>query len=110
MTTYQSTVILKEVNNLITHSCRGEMARTGRFNTMHRAIIKKHFNAREVFIHDDLREIGLKIEAKENEFVNVNFKCPNLESFLKSCIENDRNSLAFYQHLLTYYNVVALPN
>lgn len=110
MTTYQSSIILEEVDNLITYSCRDKSASTGRFNPIHRAIIKKHFNASEVSFHHDHQAVDLKIQAKENDFVNVSFKCPNLEGFLKSCIENDRNSLAFYQHMLTYYNVMGMPN
>ncbi|HET8839789.1 MAG TPA: hypothetical protein VFM82_12435 [Flavobacteriaceae bacterium] len=109
MTTYQSTTILQEVRNLITYSCRNESSRTGRFDTMHRAIIKKHFNASEVHIERGKTTINLNIEVRKGEYVRVNFECPDMEAFLKSCIEKDHTSLAFYQQMLTYYNVVANP-
>ena len=110
MTTYQSNTILKEVNNLIIYSCRSRASKFGHFDPIHRAIIKKHFNAFDVVIHEDRQEIDLKIEAKEKNYVGVSFKCLDLEAFLKSCIEKDRTSLAFYQHMLMYYNVVGMPN
>lgn len=110
MTTYQSDIILNEVNNLITYSCRNNMIRSTSFHTMYRAIIKKHFNAFDVTIREEGMEIDMKIRATDNEYVNVSFKCPNLENFLKSCIENDRSSLSFYQNMLTYYNVTAISN
>ncbi len=109
MTTYQSSIILKEVHNLITYSCRNKSSRIGGFDTMHLAIIKKYYKASDVQIKRSDSEISLKIEVRKGEYVHVDFKCPDMESFLKSCIEKDGNSLAFYQHMLTYYNVVSKP-
>lgn len=110
MTTYQSDIILNEVNNLITYSCRNKMIRSTNFHTLYRAIIKKHFNAFDVIICEEDMEINMKIRATNNDYVNVSCKCPDLEGFLKSCIENDRSSLSFYQNMLTYYNVAAFAN
>ena len=107
MTTYQSKTILREVHNLITYSCRNKNSRTGCFDNMHRAIIKKHFKASEVEIERNSSKVYLKIEVQKGEYVRVNFECPDLESFLRSCVEKDHTSLAFYQQMLTYYNVVA---
>lgn len=110
MTTYQSSIILREVNNLITYSCQDSGSGTERFNTMHCAIIKKHFQAFDVAIHREQGEVDMKIPVKENYYIQVHLKCPDLEGLLKSCIEKDADNLSFYQHMLTYYNVVTAPN
>lgn len=103
MTSFQSHIILNEVQNLINYSCQGNRSDIARFNTMHSAFIKKHFHASEVVIHNEKEEIDMKIPDKENDFVNICLKCPDLEGFLISCIGKDSDSLAFYENMLSYY-------
>lgn len=103
-TTYQSDIIVQEIEKLIAQSC-GESIKTGRYETMHRAIIKKHFNAVDVAVLYEEQKIEMKIKMNEKDFVSIGFKCPNLESFLTSCIEKDNESLRFYESMLTYFNL-----
>ncbi|WP_121666818.1 hypothetical protein [Mesonia aquimarina] len=104
-TSYQSDTILNEMNNLIAYSCQSNEVSTSNFNTFHTALIKKHFEAIEVDIQRELKNIELKVLIKDNQYVHVNLSYNTLEDFLKSCLEDDLGSLSFYQNMLTFYNV-----
>ncbi len=107
-TSYQSDVILKEMNNLITYSCNNQNVSTERFSTFHKALLKKHFEASEVAIDIEQKNLHLKISVETGKYVNVNFEFQSLETLLKSCLEKDNGSLGFYQNMLTFYNVASV--
>ncbi|TQD39600.1 hypothetical protein [Haloflavibacter putidus] len=107
-TSYQSTTILREMNNLITYSCNNQNISTERFSTFHKALLKKHFEASEVSIDIKENTLHLQILVESNKHVNVNFEYQSLEALLKSCLEKDNGSLGFYQNMLTFYNVASV--
>lgn len=104
-TSYQPNTILNEMHNLIAYSCQSNQVSMANFDTFHTALIKKHFEAIEVDIQRDIKNISLKVMVKNNQYVHVNLSYNTLEDFLKSCLEDDLGSLAFYQNMLTFYNV-----
>lgn len=104
-TTYESETILEEINKLISLSCQSDHAKSERFKPMHRALIKKYFNASEVSINDQEQCIIMKVQLDNKEYATTQYKCSNLEGFLKSCIKKDADSLRFYENMLTYYNL-----
>lgn len=105
--TYQPRDILKEMNNLISYSCNNEAISTNRFATFHKALIKKHFEASEVEINLNQNNLFLKIPIEANRYATINFEFKDFEALLKSCIEDDLESLFFYQNMLSFYNVAA---
>lgn len=107
MTTYQPSRILEEVKNFISYSCRSVTTDLSRADTFYRAIIKKYFNAEDVDIRHSEKEIFMTLQNKKGDCVPVNMDYIDLESFLKSCIEDDLRSLAFYQNMLGYYTLMA---
>lgn len=103
--------ILMEMEKLIARSsAKGKM--TKRIQSFHEAIIKKHYNASDVVIDYHRHRVKMNIVMDENGYdpktVNMNlvilpmnlfFK--NLREFLKSCLERDPKSIAFYAKLIT---------
>lgn len=103
--------ILMEMEKLIARSsAKGKM--TKKIQSFHEAIIKKHYNASDVVIDYHRHRVKMNIVMDENGYdpktVNMNlvilpmnlfFK--NLREFLKSCLEGDPKSIAFYAKLIT---------
>lgn len=104
------TRILTEVEKIISgSSAKGKMTR--KIQDFHEAIIKKHYNAADVKIDYHRRRIKMDIvmddEAYNPKKPNINLKTlhmnlifENIHAFLKSCIEKDTKSLAFYAKLI----------
>lgn len=102
--------ILTEIESLISRSCaKGKM--TTKFQNFHELIVKKHYNAADVSIdyHRKRIEMDIVLDDKLYDPRTVNMNVPtlhanllfkNLKDFLKSCLETDKNSLAFYAGLL----------
>ncbi len=105
--------VLMETENLISRSCaKGKM--TKRFQNLHQAIVKKHYNAADVSIdyHRKRIEMDIVMDDKFYDPRTVNLNVPtlhanllfqNLKEFLKSCLDTDNKSLAFYAGLLRSY-------
>jgi len=104
-TSYQTGTILNEMENLIAYSCQSSDISTEKFDTFHSALIKKHFGALEANINRETKTLELKVAVRENNYAHINITYKSLENFLKSCLEDDLGSLAFYQNMLTFYNV-----
>lgn len=104
MTTIQPSLILDEVNNLVSYSCNEGTGKENTFVSLHKGIIKIYFEAKKVEIDYSKNLISAEIPVSATEYTMVSFEYQDLESFLKSCIKKDKRSLTFYQNVLTYYN------
>ncbi len=102
--------ILMEMERLIARSsAKGKM--TKNIQSFHKAIIKKHYNAADISIDYHRHRIKMNVVLDENSYdptaanvdlavlpMNLFFK--NLCEFLKSCLEADSKSVAFYARLM----------
>lgn len=95
---------LEEVKNLISFSIQKSNPETSEFGMMHRAIIKKYFEARNVKINYEEQTIDLDLPVGKKRYTSITFECQDLERFLKSCLKKDEKSLYFYQSLLSQYS------
>ena len=105
--------VLMEIESLISRSCaKGKM--TKRFQNLHQVIVKKHYNAADVSIDYHRKRIAMDIVMDDQLYdpKTVNLNVPtlhanllfrNLKEFLKSCLDTDNKSLAFYAGLLKSY-------
>lgn len=96
--------ILDEVKNLISYSIINK-GQDSNFQIMHRAIVKKYFDAKHVNINYDDETIDLKLPVGQKKYTSLTFECQDLERFLKSCLKKDEKSLFFYQNILNHYNI-----
>ena len=99
--------IIDEVKNLITYSITQKETDKSNFQMMHRAIIKKYFEAKHVNIDYVQQTIDLKLPVGQKKYTNITFECQDIERFLKSCLKKDEKSMFFYQNLLNHYNVIS---
>lgn len=97
--------ILDEVKNLISYSITNQGEENSNFQTMHRAIVKKYFDAKHVNINYKDETIDLKLPVGQKKYTNITFECQDLERFLRSCLKKDEKSLFFYQNILNHYNI-----
>ena len=107
--------ILKELESLISRSC-SRRERSGKFRRLHQLLIQKHYNATDVNIDYHRKRVTLEVVSDDLAYqpgkLNINLSTfranllfNNLKEFLRSCVETDHKSLAFYAWLLrTYYN------
>ena len=102
--------ILMEMENLIAQSCPKQKANRN-FEPLHVDLIKKHYNAAEVSIdyHRRRVEMDLVLNDKDYDPKTVNLYMPTLHVnlwfrdlcvFLKTCIDPDTKSIAFYASLI----------
>ncbi|SDR77773.1 hypothetical protein [Christiangramia echinicola] len=99
--------IIDEVKNLITYSISNKEIDNANFQMMHRAIVKKYFEAKHVNINYKDQSIDLKLPVGQKKYTSITFECQNLERFLKSCLKKDDKSIFFYQEILNHYNVIS---
>ncbi|UJH68738.1 hypothetical protein [Allomuricauda sp. SCSIO 65647] len=108
-----TTRILMETEKLIMQSCASDTF-DKKSTDLHKLIIKKHYNAADVAIDYVRHRINMDVIISEEDYdpktvnlalatvpVNIFFK--NLCDFLKSCLEKDVKSLAFYSRILMQY-------
>ena len=102
--------IKSEIEKLISESCANPQS-TKKFETLHVALLKKHYNAADVSIDYHRKRIVLDIVMDDTFYKpsKVNMTLPilhanlffkNLKDFLKSCIVTDTESMGFYAGLL----------
>lgn len=102
--------IILEMENLIALSCPKQKVNQN-FEPLHVDLIKKHYNAAEVSIdyHRRRVEMDLVLNDKDYDPKTVNLYMPTLHvnlwfrdlcDFLKSCIDRDTKSIAFYASLI----------
>lgn len=105
MNNFTPEIILDEVKNLISYSISNKAEDTEKFESFHRDVIKKYFDARDIQINYLAKTIDLKLPISNNNFTAITFECLDLNNFLQSLIKKDEQSLFFYQSLLTHFNV-----
>lgn len=105
--------ILMETESLISRSCAGGKM-TKNFQMLHQQIVKKHYNAAEVSIDYHRKRVAMDIVMNDSDFnpkkanlnlpvLHANLLFKNICDFLKSCLDKDRKSIAFYASLLQAY-------
>jgi len=107
MSTNTPSAIIDEVKNLISYSIINPEIENAKFESMHKSIIKKYFDARDIKIDYKAQTIDLKLPMSNNKYTAITFECLDLSEFLKSCIKLDEESLYFYQELLTHYDIMS---
>ncbi|MFS4493026.1 hypothetical protein [Maribacter sp. 2308TA10-17] len=111
--------ILMEMEDLIAQSCPKQKVAPD-YETLHVAILKKHYNAADVSIDYHRRRVEMELVMDDKDYdpktvnlymptLHVNLWFRNLRDFLKSCIDYDNKSLAFYASLLSSYTNKNLP-
>ncbi|MCG2460852.1 hypothetical protein K8352_08835 [Flavobacteriaceae bacterium F89] len=102
--------ISMEIEDMISQSCTGQKINT-RAKNLHIAILKKYYNATDVNIDYHRKRVELDIVMDDTVYdpkkvnlyiptLHTNLLFKNLCDFLKSCIDRDNKSLAFYSKLL----------
>ncbi len=105
--------ILSELESLIAQSFPKQKI-PQKVAKLHVALVKKHYNAADVSIDYHRRRIEMDIVMDDCVYdpTKVNTNLPtfhanlwfrNLGDFLKSCLDKDNRSLAFYASLLKSY-------
>ncbi len=105
--------VLMEIENLIARSCPKQKV-PQKFENLHVAILKNHYNAADVVIDYHRRRVELDIVMDDRDYdpkkvnlciptLHANLWFRNLYDFLKSCIDHDSKSVAFYAGLLQSY-------
>ena len=99
-------VILEDVKSLISYSVTHNDLDKPNFERLHKAIVKRYFEARNVKINYTEQTIDINLPISKNRYTPITFECLDLSSFLQSCLKKDENSLNFYQNLLSRYDVI----
>lgn len=99
--------IVEEFKNLISYSVHNREVENSNFHTMHRAVIKKYFEAKHVSIDYAKQTIDLQLPVGNKKYTSITFECQDLERFLKSCVRKDEKSIFFYQSILNHYNIIS---
>ena len=107
MSTTTPTAIIDEVKNLISFSITNPEVENAKFEDLHKSIIKRYFEARDIKIDYKAQTIDLKLPMSNSKYTHITFECLDLNSFLQSCIRPDEESLYFYQNLLANYDVMS---
>lgn len=111
--------ILYEMERLIAKSCPKQQV-TIDYEALHVAILQNHYNATEVSIDYHRRRVEMDIVMDDQNYdpktvnlymptIHANLWFRNLRDFLKSCIDYDNRSIAFYASLLRSYTDKNLP-
>lgn len=102
--------VLTELHNLIDYSCESHPGQPVDFTSLHKALIKKYFQAEAVHFEPQNQVVILEVMVdsalKETARVQVPVDYRRFNEFLKSCIEDTHSSLRFYKNMLTYYHVI----
>ena len=107
------TKILMETERLILNSC-SEPVTSNETKELHSEILKKYYNAADVIIDYHRHRVNMDIVIDDQDYshsklntviatmpMNISFK--DIYNLLKSCLEKDVKSLAFYARLLRHY-------
>lgn len=104
-TTYPE--ILDDVKNLISNSIIKKNLEKSNFQTLHRAIVKKYFDAKHVNIDYEAQTVDMQLPVGHKKYTSITFECLDLERFLQSCLKKDEKSLFYYQNLLNQYDLIS---
>jgi len=107
MSDFTPNEILEDVKNLISYSINNIEIDNSKFESLHKAIVKRYFDAKSVKINYTDNLVDLKLPLSKGKYIPITFECLDLSSFLQSCLKKDESSLYFYQNLLTNYEIVS---
>lgn len=107
------TKILLETENLILNSC-STSAFSKKSKELHSAILKKYYNAADITIDYHRNRVSMDIVIDDQDYspakvntiiatVPMSLSFKSICNLLKSCLEEDVKSLAFYARLLRNY-------
>lgn len=102
--------ITTDLESLISLSCKRGKG-PGKFRTLHELLVKKHYNATDVAIDYKRKRVIMDVVLSDQYYepgklnmnlptLRVNLLFGNLKEFLKSCVDTDNKSLAFYAWML----------
>lgn len=102
--------ILSDIENIIRTTCSKKSVSSSDQN-LHRAILKKYYNASDISIDYQRKRIKMEIIMDDTAYnpktinsylptLHTNLWFRNLSDFLVSCIDNDPKSLAYYAGIL----------
>ncbi|WP_149303850.1 hypothetical protein [Pareuzebyella sediminis] len=105
--------VLMEIETLIAHNTPKQKVPQN-LEKLHIALLKKHYNATDVSIDYHRRRVEMDIVMDDTDYdpqkinlciptLHANLWFRNLHDFLKSCIDKDTKSIAFYALLLRMY-------
>src|SRR5690606_3362811 len=99
-------LIIDEVKNLISYSIANKQEDKEKFENLHKAVIKKYFDARDIKINYLTQTIDLQLPMSNSNYTAITFECLDLNNFLQSLLKKDEQSLFYYQNLLNNYSSV----
>jgi len=105
--------VLREIETLIAQNSPTQKVPQN-LEKLHVALLKKHYNATDVSIDYHRRRVEMDIVMDDTVYdpkkvnlciptLHANLLFRNLYDFLKSCIDRDAKSIAFYAMLLRMY-------
>ena len=108
-----TTRILTETEKLISQSCE-KNPMDKKSTDLHKLLLKKYYNAAEVNIDYERHRIKMDVIISEEDYdpstvnlalatIPVNLFFKNLGDLLRSCLERDVKSLAFYARIVLQY-------
>jgi len=106
MNNFTPELIIDEVKNLISYSIANKQEDKEKFENLHKAVIKKYFDARDIKINYLTQTIDLQLPMSNSNYTAITFECLDLNNFLQSLLKKDEQSLFYYQNLLTNYSSV----
>ena len=106
MNNFTPELIITEVKNLISYSIANKQEDKEKFEDLHKAVIKKYFDAREIKINYLTQTIDLQLPISNSNYTGITFECLDLNNFLQSLVKKDEQSLFYYQNLLSNYSSV----
>lgn len=107
MNNYTPDLIVDEIKNLISYSISNKETDCKKFESLHREILKRYFEAKDIQINYLAQTIDLKLPMSNSNYTGITFECLDLNGFLQSCVKCDEQNIYFYQNLLTQYNIVS---
>lgn len=107
MADFTLNLILEDVKTLISYSIAHKDLDNAKFESFHKAIIKRYFDAKNIKINYQEQTIDLNLPMSNGKFTPITFECLDLESFIQSCLKKDERNLYYYQNLLTQYNIIS---
>jgi len=107
MSTTTSTTIIDEVKNLVSYSIAHPEVGNSKFENLHRSIIKRYFDARNIKIDYKAQTIDLELPMSNSKYTKITFECLDLSGFLQSCLRSDEASLYFYKNLIAHHEIMS---
>lgn len=93
-------LIIEEIKNLIFYSINNPDEERLKFEELHKNILKKYFDAKNIQIDYQAQTIDLHLPMSNKQYTSITFECLDLCGFLQSCLKNDDQSINFYHGLM----------